>query len=894
MSLLRAPGMRRALLAALSLLLSGGCVDAAGTAIHEVELHEGWEFRRVPGDGEPAAAPAEPGARGTPVAEQPGAARPADSVLAAWHPATVPGTVHTDLLAAGLIPDPFFGTNELRLQWIEEEDWAYRTTFEVDATLLEHRNVELVFGGLDTFAEVRLNGRTILAADNMFRAWTVPAREHLREGPNELEVRFRSPVDAVMPALEALPYELPMGNDRGDPPTRSLARKAAYHYGWDWGPRFVTSGVWKPVRLRAWSGVRIADVHWTTTSLGPDEARLRGVVEVLADEAADVEVEVASPGDRFPAVTRSVSVEEGVGRVEVEVAIAAPRLWWPNGLGEAHLYELITRVRSGGRFDERLDRIGLRTVEVVSEPDSIGRSFHLRVNGRPVFMKGANWVPPDLFLPRVPDARYEALFAAMDEAHMNMVRVWGGGVYPDERFYDLADERGILVWQDFMFANALYPGDPAFLENVEAEAVQQVRRLRNHPSLALWCGNNEIREGLENWGWPDAHGWTEAGEAAIRDAYEALFEGLLPAVVADHDPGRFYWASSPLHGWGRQESLTHGDAHYWGVWWGREPFEVLTEKLPRFMSEFGFQGYPSMATVAAFTPPDERRLGSPSLESHQKHPTGLETIREYMARWYPVSDDLETFVYLSQQLQAEGMRMALEAQRRAMPRTMGTLYWQLGDAWPGASWSSVDFFGRRKALHHAVRRAFAPVLVSPVVEGDSVEAWVVNDRPEAVEGTLVLRLLDFRGDERFRAEGRVRVGPGESRRAVALARSLVLAGADPAAAVLEAELTLDDATRASNLLWFRHPRELRLATPDLDVDVSRAGDEYRIRLRSDVVARSVHLSAGGADGAFSDNDFDLLPDRAAVVRFRPEGDPPSGWDLRQGLVIRTLADVPGM
>lgn len=830
-------------------------------------------------------------------------------------PATVPGTVHTDLLGAGLIPDPYWRDEADRLGWIAEKEWIYRTALPMDSAFLAHERVELRFKGLDTFARVRLNGREILRADNMFREWSVEVARLLRVGANELEVRFESPLRVGRALREAYPHPLPMDHDAGSPPTRAFVRKAAYQYGWDWGPRLVTSGIWREVELVAWSGVRLTDFHTATASLAPDRARLAAFVEVEVTPQAverfgeggrlSVTVEVASPQRAFPRVRQSAQVEAGVHTFVLPVEIRRPRLWWPNGLGEPHLYTIQAEVRGGGFSDRRTTRAGVRTVELVVDPDSVGESFHFRVNGVPVFAKGANVVPLDHFVPRVTEDDYRRLFRDVVEAHMNMLRVWGGGVYPPDVFYDLADRHGILIWQDFMFANAMVPGDSAFLASVRAEAADQIRRLRGHPSLALWCGNNEIDEGWRRWGW--ARGYASpADSAAVERAYAAVFYGILPDAVSRHDPSRAYWPSSPMLGWGDPESLKRGDSHYWGVWHGGEPFEVFRDKLPRFASEYGFQGFPAVETLWAFTLPEDRSLDHPVLRAHQKHPRGFEIIREYMARDYPVPAGLEEFAYVSQLLQARGMRVAFEAHRRARPRTMGTLYWQLNDTWPVVSWSSRDWFGRWKALHYAAKEAFAPLLVSLVEQDGRLEAWGVWEGRDPWKGELRLVLEDFAGVRLWEvtfpvdlpAGGSLRLWQGETRQA--------LGAADRNRVVLQAVLRPSgteasprargsrDASppSAANLLYFVPPKELALQAPRIGIRAEPGSSPASVvlTLESDVLAKDVALSLDGdPDARFGENFFDLLPGQPKTLtvetRWTPE-------EVSGRLRIRTLAEIP--
>jgi beta-mannosidase len=846
-----APPLPNALgLALVSLVL--GCASASQSLEHN--LADDWEFRRA-GDDQ-------------------------------WLAASVPGSVHLDLLAHGLIDPPFDGDNEARLQWIERENWEYRTSFVVDSEILAHENLELVFQGLDTYAQVRLNGDQILSADNMFRTWMVQVGDRVRAGRNTLEITFRSPIVAALPQVQSLGYTLPAGSDLGDPTTRVFTRKAAYHYGWDWGPRFVTSGVWRPVVLRAWSGARIADLSIVQRSLTDERAELSAVIEVQSDSTWLANLSLESPDGSFSAVGSETMLSAGRDTVVLNFTIDQPQRWWPNGLGEAHLYDVIAELAVGGAEDRARQRIGLRTLEVVNQPDSIGESFFLRVNGVPAFMKGANYIPLDHFVSRVDQGRYRRLFDAVVDANMNMLRVWGGGIYEDDLFYDLADQRGILIWQDFMFANGMFPGDPQFLANIGAEAVDNIRRLRNHPSVALWCGNNEIDEGWHNWGWQRQFGYTPTQASEIWATYEQIFHQALPDAVETHDPGRFYWPSSPSIGWGHVESLTQGDSHYWGVWYGNEPFSVLEEKLPRFISEFGFQSYPSLETVRAFTAPGDRSIDSPVMRAHQKRSGAIEIIDEFMGRWYREPKDFESFLYVSQLLQAEGMKLAFEGQRRAKPRTMGTLYWQLNDTWPVASWSSIDYYGRWKALHYFTRDAFAEVLVSPVVRGDSLEVHVVSDRLAPVTGDLELATLDFQGGRGYSARISVTIPGNESRLIFSVALAEVLGGSDRSSVVLEARLMDGETIAAANLLYFARPKHLTLPEPDIEV---RLEDDagLRIRLQSPVLAKNVYLRVEGAEVHFSDNFFDLLPGREHVVRVSGTRD----LDLvRGGLRIRTLMD----
>ena len=786
----------------------------------------------------------------------------------AWRPATVPGCVHTDLFANGLIRDPFEETNEKDLQWIENEDWEYRTSFDAGSNFLAHENVELEFDGLDTYADVYLNDSLLLVADNMFRRWKVSCAGTLLEGKNTLRVHFHSPVTAVHGRWNSLGCELPGG-------PRVLTRKAAYQYGWDWAPRFVTSGIWRPARLVGWDTARIAELAIIQNSVTEQSADLTARLEVESAERRMATLTIALDDSRFESV--DVDLVPGLNEVSLHFSIPKPELWWTNGLGRQHLYNILAELRCGGDLlDWRLQRIGVRTIELVREDDRAGTSFYFKLNGVPVFMKGANYVPQDSFLPRVSRGRREHLVASAAMAGMNMLRVWGGGVYEDDYFYDLCDELGILVWQDFMFACAMYPGDSTFLENVEQEAIDNVTRLRNHPCIALWCGNNEIDEAWHNWGWQRQFGISAADSARVWGDYVKLFHELLPGIVKDHDPGAAYWPSSPSYGRADPRSLTEGDSHYWGVWHDGEPFEAYTRKVPQFMSEFGFQSLPSPQTIMRFARPEDLGIDSPVMLAHQKNERGNEIIRAYMERYYRTPRDFESFVYVSQLLQADGVKTGIEAHRRAKPFCMGSLFWQLNDCWPAASWSSIDYGGNPKALYYYARNAFDEVLVSPVIENGMVRVYVVSDRLSPVEGPVTMRLVDFVGNVIWESIHRVKIGANSSTCVFEDGVEHVLAGKRANEVVLCAEMFEGGALLSRNLLYFAPPKDLDLPRPDIrppppsfapDQASSPKNTERFLTLQTDVLAKNVYLSIPGYDVYFDHNYFDMLPGSTVTVRF---------------------------
>ncbi|CAK4824605.1 unnamed protein product, partial [Aphanomyces euteiches] len=678
----------------------------------------------------------------------------------AWLPAEVPGCVHTDLLRNKQIRDPFYGTNEKDVQWIDKKDWEYETSFNVSKTLLQEANVELVFDGLDTYADVSLNGQSILSADNMFRSWRIDVKQLLKQGVNTLHISFRSPIMEDLPKLEMLGYQLPASNDQsevgglGDKKVSIFARKAPYHYGWDWGPRFVTSGIWKDVRLEAFSGIQIRDLYIRQNDVKAKMARLTAVIEVDADNDWNGKLRLFTSGYNWE---KDVQLESGSQTVELDVEIEYPQLWWCRGLGEQTRYEFtVAFMENGSTIAEKSVKTGLRSIKLICNKDEYGTSFYFELNEIAVFAKGANHIPNDSFITEVTYERYKHEIVTAVESNMNMLRVWGGGIYEHDDFYSLCDEYGILVWQDFMFACSMYPGDKAFLENVRIEAEQQIKRLRNHPSIALWCGNNEIDSAWahydEDYGWGWKQQFTRDQREVIWKDYEAVFHQILPSAIDRLQTKVDYWPSSPLlslSGDAKQHARadsTGGDIHYWGVWHSSEPFENYNKYIGRFMSEYGFQSFPEYQTVCTYAEESDMKLESEVMLRHQKNGQGNLLIKQYMDKYLPEPKDFPAFLYMSHILQAEAMKTAIEAHRRKKFFCMGTLYWQMNDCWPVASWASMDYYGRWKAIQYYARKSFRDLMVS--IDGTSgvkVDIHLVSDLLTPIAGTLELKLLDFSG-----------------------------------------------------------------------------------------------------------------------------------------------------
>jgi len=615
-----------------------------------------------------------------------------------WQNASVPGTIHTDLRATGAIGDPFYGNNEMDLQWIEKENWEYRCVFVLEPVWLNMDKIDLYFEGLDTYATVYLNDSLIITANNMFVPWSREVRELLKAGANELRILFESPVNRNRGKTEQLGYRLPADNDSTG--TSPFVRKAAYHFGWDWAPRFVTCGVWKPVTLKAWSKAQITNVFVEQLSLNSDTAHLR----------AFIDVEIAVAGEyQFRIGGNANTVNFGVGKHQsiIDFKIVNPQLWQPNGSGVPYLYYLRATVsKTDELISEKEVRIGLRDIRLVNEPDVIGTSFFFEVNGQPTFMKGANYIPQDVFLPRVKPAQYRSLLLAAQEAGMNMLRVWGGGIYEQDLFYDLCDSLGIMVWQDFMFAGTVYPGDSAFVANVKHEVAFQCKRLRKHPSLALWCGNNEIEVAWHNWGWQKKYGYSPEDSTEIWNNHRKLFNEIIPEIVARENPQTAYVPTSPQSNWGKPENFNHGSMHYWGVWHGREPIESFKTNVGRFMVEYGMQSYPTWQTLQEFVKPEDLTLTSPVILSRQKSYIGNGEIEKLMKDLNLEYNDLKSYVEQSHQAQAAALGVAIDAHLNSNGHCMGTLFWQFNDCWPGPSWSVIDYRGKKKPGYDMVKEKY--------------------------------------------------------------------------------------------------------------------------------------------------------------------------------------------
>ena len=667
----------------------------------------------------------------------------------------VPSVVQQSLYENGIIPHPYLGTVENDLLWTSDHPWDYTLHFDADKKLFEKENIELVFEGLDTYAEVSLNGEKLFFSDNQFRTWKADVRPLLKDKDNLLEVHFIR-YDSTQLAL----YEQ---HQPRLPEKYAVSRKAPYQHGWDWAPKYKNVGIWKPVKLMGWNEARLENAYIVTQTADTEKAELMLHLDVENGEDGKFEISVSTCSTIL--ANRSLNLSRGSQHTTLPIALNKPQLWWPNEMGEQSLYDFEVRLMKDGKLlDSKSFKSGIKTFEMVDEPDSIGRAFYFKVNGVPFYAKGSNYVPEEMIETWINADNTLSLLRQAKEAHFNMLRVWGGGIYPSDDFFNICDSLGILVWEDFMYAGTMYPYDEAFLKNAEIEAVEQVKRLASHPSLALWCGGNEISEGYYNWGWQKSLNWSEEDDKAIKAGYDQLFETILSEAVALYDGTRPYWPSSPSKGWGRPESLTEGDVHYWGVWWGELPYEMYREKVGRFNSEYGYQSYPDYQTLLKIAQGEELNKDAEVIAAHQKHARGTRQIDDFIQRYYPdvQPKDFEEYVHLSQLSQAYGMEVAIEAHRTAKPYNMGTLYWQLNDAWPVTSWSSIDYYGNPKVFHERLKTLYAPVLLS--VDWKDYGVFVTSDLMRDIDGTLSVVVCDLEDQPLFEQKLQVRQGANENQK----------------------------------------------------------------------------------------------------------------------------------
>jgi len=768
------------------------------------------------------------------------------------------GSVQEAFIENGEMPDPFYGTNENKFSWFEEQPWEFKTIITIEEEQLNYEFNELYFGSVDTYGSVFVNGTKVLVCENAFIPHSVQIKPYLKVGVNEITVVITPPVLYHAEMWKNKSYQLPAPNDVHDVAIAPYTRKPQYQFGWDWALRLNTIGFNKPAALHSYNENRIINKSVKILAISESEATIEFMLEMAVDRPANYSWQGEGLQNEMVALNN--------GQMTRVIKVKNPKLWWPRGHGEQNIYDqnILLYTINNQVIDSCKLKYGIKTSELIQEKDEWGTSYYFKINGRRIFSKGGDYIPQDIFPARVTDQAIVRLVEDMAESNFNMIRVWGGGYYPDDIFYETCDRLGLMVWQDFMFACAMYPGNEDFLQSVEQEATQQIKRLRKHPSIALWCGNNEIAEGWHRWGWKDQR--TEKEKEAIWADYQTLFNKLLPNLVRSLTTSA-YWESSPQFGRGNSKHQFNGDAHYWGVWHDAEPFENFQTKVPRFMSEYGFQSFPEMEALDLFALEEDLYLESEVINTHQKHPRGNTLIAEYLNRDFKTPVDFESFVYLSQIVQAEGIQMGIEAHRSARPYNMGTLYWQFNDCWPAVSWSSRDYYGNWKALHYTVKKAYEDLLVTTRQTKDSVFVYLVNDANQSMDFDLLIEHIDYTGAT-LGAKAKYVSSKKASSTLVytaALEDFLYIDGLKNQS-YLEVQVVQDGVVMARKLHHFAKTKDLKLPYAGISFKVEKDSLGFVVELFSDGFVKNLKLSCLH-DGRFEDNYFDLPANEHKRIRF---------------------------
>jgi beta-mannosidase len=785
-----------------------------------------------------------------------------------WMPASVPGTVHTDLLAAGRIPDPFYRMNELEVQWVDSERWLYRKEFEVGEEILGEDVVFLVAEGLDTYGHLTLNGKIVGDTANMFVEHRFNVKRFLRAGKNVLDVLFDSPTRRAK-RLEKKYGALNVALESH----RVYVRKAQYSFGWDWGPKLTTSGIWRDIYLEAVSHCRIRSIFAGAKKVTKQNASVRVDVDLEHYTKSPVVLRLEITGEGFE--HRQSHTLRG-GRKSVTINVPKPRLWWPNGYGDQSLYRVRATVEVDGiACDARTSSFGIRTVRLLQEKDEEGRSFIIEVNGVKVFCKGADWIPSDSFIPRILPATYERLLGYARDAHMNMIRVWGGGIYEQDVFYELCDRFGLMVWQDFMFACGEYPQQQWFLRQVREEATNAIIRLRNHPCLTIWCGNNECE-----WIFCADHPGKTPDE--MRGA--PIFRDLLPSLCRRLDGTRPYWRSSPF-GSGFPNDESNGNHHQWVAWSGWRDSAEYERDSARFVTEFGFQAPANRRTFEEVAKPEDRDPQSEVMEHHNKQLEGTERLMRFQAGHFKVTNDFDRFIYQGQLVQAESLKRAVEHWRRRKFKTAGSLFWQLNDCWPVSSWSVIDSAMRPKAAYYYAKKFFAPTLVSFKRTAGRLEVWITNDFLAPAGGELEVSLRSFDGAVAWSKRSHVLISRNASRVMMRINAS-ECDQSDPKQSYLLARFKTGEATLSENRFFFCEPKHMQKQAASIDMKLEKGeGSAYLVTLTSSWFVKSAWLELEGEDVEVDDNHFDLdagISKKVRIISRSPE-------DLiRQRLRLRSL------
>ncbi|NVM17230.1 MAG: glycoside hydrolase family 2 protein [Candidatus Lokiarchaeota archaeon] len=822
-------------------------------------------------------------------------------------PVEVPGSVFEALLDNNIIEDPFYGLREHEVSWVYESEWDYKTEFELGPSFLAHKNKVLRFYGLDTISEIFLNGEKLGITNNMFTRYDFHVKSKLSSKDNRLTVKFKSPTLKTREELETKDINLNTG-DAAIPGVPYL-RKAQYSFGWDWGPKLPDIGIWQPVELIGYDDLKIDSVYISQklyynknvdNITGVEEITDLGVIS--SDLSIKVNLESDLPSNELNQYSLNLELKAPDGKTftteisidnlapKVDFNIEYPYLWWTHDLGAPNLYDLTVEIFKKGIIDSFKQKVGIREIYLIRNNDEWGESFYFRLNGVPIFAKGANWIPVDSFIPRGKKrGLYQSNLINAKLANMNMIRVWGGGIYEDNLFYDLCDELGILIWQDFPFACAVYPYDEEFVENFKKEATHNIKRLRNHPSLALWCGNNEI-EWLWKWELLNSEINKDNQIDKFKSGFLTIFENLIPELIKRYDSNHPYWPSSPSNGFigeklGTQNSNSPdiGDSHFWDVWHRNKPFRAYRKFDSRFMSEFGYESFPSIKTIEDICPTDQFDFFSPIMENHQKNSAGNKKILDYMKKRFEIPPKFENQVVLSQITQAEAIEYGVEHWRRNRNdyHCMGSLYWQLNDCWPVASWSSLDYNNRWKALHYYVKRFYHPVFPSVKEDKKSVEFWVSNDLRTSQKILFEWRI--------YRPDGKVeRNGSYESEILPCSGKKLGMVDisdlnqsdknlSDYVIFFVLRYQTLEGDHEFHGFRLFSAPKKFQLKNPKVHWELSEYYCEdtnekdYELKITANQIALYVHIDSKKFDFIASDNFFSLEPGESRIILLKNLG-----------------------
>ena len=776
----------------------------------------------------------------------------------------VPGLVHHDLINLKKVEDPFYRTNEKEQQWVGESTWEYKKEFYLKKEDTKRKAIVLDCEGLDTLTEIFINNKSIGKTDNMFIRWRFNIKNFIKEGKNTIKIIFY-PAEPEM-QKRAKNYTHELGGYRHapwEPKNRNYLRKSHTHGGWDWGPCFLTQGIYRPIRLECRNGAKILYVTNHQKHFKEKVSlKLKAFIEVPPE---GVYGKISFKVGDFSS-EQTVWLKEGLNIVEENLSIDNPKLWWPNGMGEQNLYDLSCTLKSEDEIDTMTQKIGIRKVEVIREPDKYGESFFFKINDIPMYAKGADWIPGDSFDSRLSNNRISMDLTSAKEANFNIIRLWGGGLYERDFFYEECDRLGLLIWHDFMFACHLYPTNPEFLESVRTEIRHQIRRLQHHPSILLWCGNNENEQAIS---WHSKEKSEEQKMLFIAE-YDQLYIQTIAPIVTEEDPERLYWPSSPSNGfrkYGNPNDPTRGDVHFWEVWHGDKPYQHYETIVPRFCSEFGFQAFPCLETMEECTVKEDRNISSPVAEHHQRSGLGNLKILYHIGLHFRLPFSFENLIYLSQVHQAEAIRYGIEHWRRNKPQNMGVIVWQLNDIWPSISWSSVDFRGRWKILHYIEKRSFAPLIVSGRFSDNSIKIWLVSDMNKHLKGTLLLSWKNFSGKTIKTKRYKVSIKPLESRVVFSdtVDKSITKIKDWQNEVFLEIRFFCKECD-AFNLLFFEEYKRLNLKDPKIRYRIDKDGN---LTLSCKNVALFVTANTGKAEGRWSDNSFHLLPGQIKKIKFIP-------------------------